>query len=98
MYSFLSRAEEYYDESDTKACGTISFLLWGGLAGKRWSESKLKELEMLAEVGKRGGIKKSPKAPKSGTPNPNPKGKGTAKGDALYQVGVQRYPNKMKKL
>jgi hypothetical protein len=44
MYSYLSRAEEYYDENDTEACGTISYLLWGGLAGKRWSESKLKEL------------------------------------------------------
>jgi hypothetical protein len=44
MYSYLSRAEEFYDENDSKACGTISFLLWGGLAGKRWSESKLKEL------------------------------------------------------
>jgi len=47
MYSYLSRAEEYYDESDTKACGTISYLLWGGLAGKRWAESKLKELNQL---------------------------------------------------
>ena len=28
----------------------------------------------MAEVGERGGIKKSPKAPKSGTPNKNPKG------------------------
>lgn len=45
MYSYLSRAEEYYDKGDTKACGTISFLLWGGLAAKRWAESKLKELE-----------------------------------------------------
>jgi hypothetical protein len=44
MHSYLSRAEEYYDENDTKACGTISYLLWGGLAGKRWAESKLKEL------------------------------------------------------
>jgi hypothetical protein len=44
MYSYLSRAETYYDESNTEACGTISFLLWGGLAGKRWAESKLKEL------------------------------------------------------
>lgn len=44
MHSYLSRAEEYYDESDTKACGTISYLLWGGLAGKRWAASKLKEL------------------------------------------------------
>jgi hypothetical protein len=47
MYSYLSRAEEYYDENDPKACGTISYLLWGGLAGKRWTESKLKELGQL---------------------------------------------------
>jgi hypothetical protein len=47
MYSYLSRAEEYYDEGDTQACGTISYLLWGGLAGKRWAESKLKELGKL---------------------------------------------------
>lgn len=44
MYSYLSRAEEYYDEGDSTACGTISYLLWGGLAGKRWAASKLKEL------------------------------------------------------
>jgi len=44
MYSYLSRAEEYYDEGDTKACGTISYLLWGGKAGLRWAESKLNEL------------------------------------------------------
>ena len=166
MYSFLSRAEEYYDENDSKACGTISYLLWGGKAGLRWSESKLKELgeielasmvvneefaiiddrlayaskekaeemaknigcegmhehefegktwympcefhikeEMkkcpkgykkvygkcvkMAEVGERGGIKKSPKAPKSGTPNKSPKGKGTAKGDASTTRGAK---------
>jgi len=47
MYSYLSRAEEYYDESDTTACGTISYLLWGGLSGKRWAESKLKELGLF---------------------------------------------------
>jgi hypothetical protein len=50
MYSYLSRAEAYYDESDMNACGTISFLLWGGLAGKRWSESKLKELGLFEGV------------------------------------------------
>ena len=44
MYSYLSRAAEYYDENDKEACGTISYLLWGGKAGLRWSESKLKEL------------------------------------------------------
>ncbi len=171
MYSFLSRAAEYYDEGDTKACGTISYLLWGGKAALRWSESKLKELGELklasmvinddlaiiddrlaystqekaekaakdlacsgfhvheyegkewfmpcethelkkykcpegyvkdyqkhkcvkkkskyAEIGPRGGIKKSPKAPASGTPNPNPKGKGTAKGDASTSRGAK---------
>jgi len=47
MYSYLSRAEEYYEEGENEKCGTISFLLWGGLAGKRWSESKLKELGLF---------------------------------------------------
>lgn len=47
MYSYLSRAEAYYDENKTTECGTISYLLWGGLAAKRWSESKLKELNLL---------------------------------------------------
>ena len=173
MYSFLSRAEEYYDPNDSKACGTISYLLWGGLSAKQWSESKLKEIgeieleskiisdtlaiiddrlayssqemaekaaqdigcdgfhthdfegktwymaceehnlqkkykcppgykkdykkhkcvkmdaEELAEIGPRGGIRKSPKAPKSGTPNPSPKGKGTAKGDASTSRGAK---------
>ena len=31
MYSYLSRAEEYYDPNDSKSCGTISYLLWGCL-------------------------------------------------------------------
>jgi len=44
MYSYLSRAEEYYDPSDSKACGTISYLLWGGKAGLAWSRGKLKQL------------------------------------------------------
>ena len=47
MFSYLSRAQEFYDEGDTQACGTISYLLWGGKAGLRWSGSKLKELGLL---------------------------------------------------
>lgn len=43
MYSYLSRAEPDYDPNDTKACGTISFLLWGGKAGLAWSRNKLRE-------------------------------------------------------
>tara|TARA_R100001460_G_C3556194_1_gene175489 strand:+ start:147 stop:1712 length:1566 start_codon:yes stop_codon:yes gene_type:complete len=169
MYSYLSRAETYYDPSDSKACGTISYLLWGGKSGLAWSRGKLRELgelklasmvidkdfaiiddrlaysskekaeEMaknigckghhthefedkiwympcekhiqeeelvdgkcpkgfkkvygkcvkLAEVGPKGGIRKSPKAPASGTPNKNPKGKGTAKGDASGKRGAK---------
>ena len=50
MYSYLSRAEEYYNPSDTSACGTISYLLWGGKAGLRWAKSKLTELELLWAV------------------------------------------------
>ena len=42
----------------------------------------------FAEVGPRGGIKESPKAPKSDTPNPNPQGEGTAKGDASGKRGA----------
>ena len=48
MYSFLSRAEEYYDETDKESCGTISYLLWGGLAGKRYAAKKLKEFGELS--------------------------------------------------
>ena len=44
MYSYLSRAGEQYNEGDTKACGTISYLLWGGKSALGWSKSKLKEL------------------------------------------------------
>ena len=167
MYSYLSRAETYYDPSDSKACGTISYLLWGGKAGLNWSRGKLRELgelelksmivdeqyaiiddrlaystkemaeEMavnigcegfheheyegkiwympckyhkkeelkyhcpegykrkdgkcvkMAEVGPKGGIRKSPKAPGSKTPNKNPKGKGSAKGNAKGKTGAK---------
>jgi len=44
MASYLARAEEDYDPGNTSACGTISYLLWGGKAAKRWAESKLKQL------------------------------------------------------
>jgi len=169
LYSYLSRAEAYYKPEDKQACGTISFLLWGGLSAKSWAKSKLKKLgeieltsqkinddfaiindrlgystkEMAekiagdigckgihthdfegqiwympcekhklydrkcpegfvkkdgkcvkkktkyAKVGPRGGIVKSPKAPKSDTPNRNPKGQGTARGSAKGKTGAK---------
>ena len=50
MYSYLSRAEVYYDETDTEACGTISYLLWGGKSALSYSRNKLKELGLLEEA------------------------------------------------
>lgn len=44
-FSYLSRAEEYYNPDDTEACGTISYLLWGGKAMKSWAERKIEEIE-----------------------------------------------------
>ena len=43
----------------------------------------------MAEVDSKGNVKSSPKAPKSDTPNKNPKGKGTAKGDASGKRGAK---------
>jgi hypothetical protein len=50
IYSYLSRAEAYYDASKPEACGTISYLLWGGKSMKNWVESKLKGLDELESV------------------------------------------------
>ena len=89
VYSFLKRAKTY-DTGDYTKCGTISYNLWGGDSMLRWSERKIQQVEQqLAEIGERGGVRKSPKAPKSDTPNPRPKGKGTAKGDASTSRGAK---------
>lgn len=50
IYSYLSRAEAYYDPQKPEACGTISYLLWGGKSMKNWVESKLKGLDELEAV------------------------------------------------
>lgn len=50
IYSYLSRAEVYYDADKPDACGTISYLLWGGKTMKNWVESKLKGLDELSDV------------------------------------------------
>jgi len=41
IYSYLSRAKAYYDANDENACGTISYLLWGGEEMLSWTERKL---------------------------------------------------------
>jgi hypothetical protein len=45
MYSYLSRAKEYYNPNDDKACGTISYLLWGGNEALLYYKQKLNDLE-----------------------------------------------------
>ena len=68
MYSYLSRAEAYYDESDMNACGTISFLLWGGKSGLSWSRNKLRELGLLTETEANGYIPSIPNPSYAGEP------------------------------
>jgi hypothetical protein len=45
MFSYLSRAEEFYEKGEKTDCGYISYLLWGGKSAKTWAESKIKSLE-----------------------------------------------------
>ena len=105
MRSFLLRQKDNYElavrRKNYDACGYISYLLWGGPAALPWAEKKLRQAGKLqesneqiirdefAEVGPRGGIKRSPKAPKSDTKNPNPKGRGTARGKAGTTRGAK---------
>lgn len=46
-YSYLSRASAYYKPNDTEACGTISYLLWGGDEMLRWAESKMNNEDFI---------------------------------------------------
>lgn len=51
MFSYLSRAETYYDNADsTSDCGYISYLLWGGKSALSYSRNKLRELGLLEEA------------------------------------------------
>lgn len=47
-YSYLSRAKEYYNPDDSEACGTISYLLWGGDPMLNWCESKMNDEDFKA--------------------------------------------------
>lgn len=43
VYSYLSRAYAYYKPSNPEACGTISYLLWGGNEMLRWATKILRQ-------------------------------------------------------
>jgi len=45
MFSYLSRAEVYYEKGEKTDCGYISYLLWGGKSAKSWAEAKIKSIE-----------------------------------------------------
>ena len=53
-----------------------------------WRPGTPRNGNLFAEIGPRGGIKESDKAPKSKTPNEDPKGEGTAKGKATGKRGA----------
>lgn len=93
MRSFLARHAGDLEASTSYSdgCGKLMYDAWGGKAGLRWAESKLKELGEIkaAKVNKDGTVTPSKKAPKSDTPNKSPKGKGTAKGDAKTTRGAK---------
>lgn len=44
MFSYLSRAMEYFNPNDNEACGTISVYLWGGPEALDWAQRKLEQI------------------------------------------------------
>ena len=90
---FVSRCiGEIYDEYGQEQSAAICYNTYRkaeGMSGERLVMSKINQIHYMAEIGERGGIKESPKAPKSDTPNPNPKGEGSAKGDASGKRGAK---------
>lgn len=79
MYSYLSRAEVYYDNAESNSdCGYISFMLWGGKSALSWSRNKLRELGLLEESESQISIS-------STYPGEQAKGKKKYKSKALLQ-------------
>jgi hypothetical protein len=45
MKAYLERARVYYKPKDPTACGTISYLLWGGLPALTWSRRTVAKIK-----------------------------------------------------
>ena len=90
MASF-ARHLQYDNKKLGDGCAKLMILAWGGKEGIEWASRKLQQIrnEGLAEVGPRGAIVPSKKAPASATPNTEPKGRGTAEGDASGKRGAE---------
>ena len=95
MKAFGSRHKKDWDSSKSfdEGCGYLALASWGFEPSTYDSVMNYLERvitkEEMAEIGPRGGINPSKKAPKSDTPNKNPKGEGTAKGDASSTRGAE---------
>lgn len=114
MRAFLIRQKDNYDlaikRKDYDACGYISYLLWGGPSALPWAEKKLRQAGLLeennteiirdefAEIGPRGGVKPSRKAPKSDTPGEGKRGSERNKpGAAGGERGNIKIPERVEK-
>ena len=95
MKAFGSRHKKDWDSSKSfdEGCGYLALASWGFEPSTYDSVMNYLERvitkEEMAEIGERGGINPSKKAPKSDTPNKNPQGEGSAKGDASTTRGAE---------
>ena len=96
MKAFGTRHKKDWDSSKSfdEGCGYLAMASWGFEPSTydsvmNYLERIITKQEQMAEIGPRGGINPSKKAPKSNTPNKNPKGEGSAKGDASSTRGAE---------
>jgi len=96
MKAFGTRHKKDWDSSKSfeEGCGYLALASWGFEPSTydsvmNYLDRVITKQEEMATVGPRGGINPSKKAPKSTTPNKDPKGEGTAKGDASGKRGAK---------
>ena len=95
MKAFGSRHKTDWESSKSfeEGCGYLALASWGFEPSTYDNVmnylDRVITREEMAEIGPRGGINPSKKAPKSTTPNKNPKGEGSAKGDASSTRGAE---------
>jgi len=68
MHSYLNKTEPFYKMANTKDCGYISYMMWGGAEGHKWAKEKLAELGLLKADGQ-------PSIPNPSYPGEGPKKK-----------------------
>ena len=95
MKAFGSRHKTDWESSKSfeEGCGYLALASWGFEPSTYDNVmnylDRVITREEMAEIGPRGGINPSKKAPKSNTPNKNPKAEGSAKGDASSTRGAE---------